>query len=303
MCEKRYYSLDRYYKSKYGCKVFKVSLDAGFSCPNKDGVKGTNGCIFCNGSTGIGYVGDSLKEQFSKVKAKLSSKWPNAKCIPFLEANSNTYAPLEKIKGVYEELLTYEDVVGLNIATRCDSIKEETYDYLEELSKRTNLTVELGLQSSFNETLKFLNRGHTKNEFTVCVQELKRRGIDVVVHIINGLPYETEEMMMETVRYVNSLKPSGIKFHMLYIEEGTEIERIYKEKTFPLLSREDYIRILCNQIAVLDENIVVHRLVSDPNAKKLVEPKWLTKKFEILNDIDAYLENNDIIQGKLKDVL
>lgn len=300
MNEKHFNSLSDFYKEKFGTKVFKVSLDAGFSCPNKDGKKGFNGCIFCNGSTGIGNKSKKLFLQFEEVKNVLLKKWPNAKYIAFLEANTNTYGQLVKIKSLYEELLTYEGVVGLNIATRCDSIEENVYDYLEELSKRTFLTIELGLQSSFNETLGFLNRGHTREEFAQCVLELKRRGINVVVHIINGLPYETEEMMMETIRFVNELKPNGIKFHMLYIEKDTKICKMFEENPFKLLSREDYIRILCNQIEILDKDIVIHRLVSDPNSKKLVEPKWLTRKFELLNDIDKYLEVNKIYQGTKK---
>ncbi len=300
MNEKRYYSLDKFYRTRYGSKVFKVSLDAGLTCPNKDGLKGKNGCIFCSGATGIGSAKDTLREQFDIVRANLYKKWPHAKCIPFLEANTNTYAPLNRLKSIYEELLGYENVVGLNIATRCDAITDEVYDYLEELNRKTDLTIELGLQSSFDETLKYLNRGHTKEEFTRCVNELKKRGIPVVVHIINGLPNETEEMMMETVHYVNSLKPSGIKFHMLYIEEGTALCEMFVQNPFPLLSKDEYIRIVCNQIAILDKDIVIHRLVSDPNAKKLVEPKWLTRKFEILNAIDTLLEGEKIVQGMKK---
>lgn len=297
MNEKRFYSLDSFYKNKFGCKVFKVSLDAGFTCPNKDGSKGVDGCIFCNGATGVGNVSDELSVQYETVKKNISKKWPNAKCIPFLEANTNTYGPLEKIKEIYEEILTFDDVVGLDIATRCDAITEEVYDYLEDLNKRTYLTIELGLQSSHDTTLAFLNRGHTRDEFTACVKELKKRGIDVVVHIINGLPNETEDMMLDTIRYVNQLQPQGIKFHMLYIERGTRLCRIYEKRPFSLLTRDEYIKILCKQLAILDERIVIHRLVSDPNAKKLVEPKWLTKKFEILNDIDRYLCDYDIVQG------
>lgn len=302
MKEKHYYSLDKFYKEKFGSKVFKVSLDAGFSCPNKDGSKGTGGCIFCRGATGVGNKKDSLITQFESVKSVLHKKWKNAKYIPFLEANTNTYGSLEKIKSVYEELLSYPDTVGLSIATRCDSIEPDVYDYLETLSKRTFLTVELGLQSSHDETLKFLNRGHTRDDFTKCVTELKSRGINVVVHVINGLPGESEAMMMDTIRYVNSLKPDGIKFHMLYIEEGTRLASIYKKKTFPLLSRDEYISILANQIAILDESIVVHRLVSDPNRELLLAPNWLVRKFEILNDIDSYLEEKNIYQGAKKEL-
>ncbi len=297
MNKKRYNDLDSFYKKKFGCKVCKVSLDAGLGCPNKDGSKGFGGCIFCNGSTGIGSKDDTLLEQFDRVKSVLSKKWPNAKYIPFLEANTNTYAPLCELRKLYEPLLELDDVVGLNIATRCDAITDEMYDYLEELSKRTYLTVELGLQSMHDETLKFLNRGHTLDEFTDCVGELKRRGISVVVHIINGIPGETKEMMLETVEYINRIKADGIKFHMLYIEKGTVLAKMYEKKHFELLSRDDYIAILGEQISILDKDIVVHRLTSDPNREKLIAPLWLSGKFVTLNRIDDYLVSNGIWQG------
>lgn len=298
MKEKRYYSLDKFYKEKFGCKICKVSLDAGFSCPNKDGTCGTGGCIFCNGQVGVGSFEDDLMVQFDKVKGVLSKKWPKAKFIPFLEANTNTYAPIGKLKSVYEKLLSIPDVVGLNIATRCDAISEEVYDYLEELSKKTFLTIELGLQSAHDETLKFLNRGHTVEQFTKCVKELKKRGINVVVHIINGIPLETTDMMLDTIRYIDELGVDGVKFHMLYIEEGTALAKMYREKKFPLMTKSEYIEILGKQLELLDKNIVVHRLVSDPNREKLIEPLWLVRKFETLNAIDDYLEENDIRQGE-----
>lgn len=298
MEKEHYRSLNNFYKDKFGEKIVKVSIDAGFTCPNKDGSKNVGGCIFCNGATLVGNKSDNLITQFKDTKRILDKKWKNAKYIPFLEANTNTYGSLEKLKSVYEPLLKLPDVVGLSIATRCDSITKEVYDYLEDLSKRTYLTIELGLQSSFDSTLEFLNRGHTKQEFTNCVNELKSRGINVVVHIINGIPNETREMMLETVRYVNSLGVDGIKFHMLYIEEGTTLAKMYKRKPFNLLSKEEYIEILGEQIEELDPNIVVHRLVSDPNREKLIEPKWLEGKFKILNEIDAYFKENDMYQGK-----
>lgn len=297
MTEKNYYSLDKFYKEKFGCKVCKVSLDAGFSCPNKDGSRGMGGCIFCNGQVGIGSKEDDLLKQFEEVRDVLSIKWPKAKFIPFLEANTNTYAPIETLKETYERLLNIPNVVGLNIATRCDAISDEVYDYLEDLSKRTFLTVELGLQSSHDETLKYLNRGHTREEFTKCVREFKKRGIHVVVHIINGIPVETESMMLDTIEYINELEVDGIKFHMLYIEKGTPLARMYNKNKFNLLSKDEYICILAKQLALLDKNIVVHRLVSDPNRENLIEPKWLVRKFETLNAIDDYLKKNDIWQG------
>ncbi len=297
---KRYESLDRFYKKKFGSKVFKVSIDANFDCPNKDGTKGTGGCIFCTGSRGIGNKEESLTNQFEKVKDVLSLKWKNAKYIPFLEANTNTYASLEKLKKIYEPLLLLKDVVGLAIATRCDAFTEEIYDYLEELSKRTYLSIELGLQSSVDDTLIKLNRGHTVAEFSDCVRELRSRHIDVVVHIINGLPGETPAMMLDTVRYLNTLDIQGIKFHMLYIEEGSRLAELYRSNPFPLLTREEYIKILSEQVELLDENIVIHRLLSGPDNKKLLAPTWLRGKFTNLNAIEAYFLAHDIRQGRKK---
>lgn len=289
-------SLNDYYRDMFGCKIVKVSIDAGFTCPNKDGTKNVGGCIFCNGSTLVGGNGDVVS-QFYTAKKVMDKKWKNSKYIVFLEANTNTYGSLEKLKSIYEKLIALPDVVGLNIATRCDAISVEVYDYLEDLSKRTFLTIELGLQSSKNETLKFLNRGHTREEFTECVRELKRRNIEVVAHIINGIPGESEEDMLDNVRYLNGLGIDGIKFHMLYIEKGTKLASMYEERPFKLLTREEYIRILGRQLEILNSSIVVHRLTSDPNREKLIEPKWLERKFITLNAIDKYFLKNDIYQG------
>jgi len=291
-------NLDMFYKRKFGSKVVKVSLDAGFSCPNKDGKKNIGGCIFCNGATLVDGNSDDIVEKFNTARISLCKKWPNAKYIPFLEANTNTYDNLDELRNVYEPLLNLKDVVGFSIATRCDSISDEVYEYLGELNKRTYLTIELGLQSSHDETLKFLNRGHTRNEFTECVKKLKSLGINVVVHIINGLPNETIEMMLETVRYVSSLGVDGIKFHMLYIEEGTKLAEIYKTSPFKLLTQDEYIDILLEQIKILSPNIVIHRLVSDPNREKLIAPMWLVGKFKILNEINRRLIEENIYQGE-----
>lgn len=302
MNSKHFNSLNDFYKEKFGCKVIKVSLDLGFSCPNKDGTKGTGGCIFCNGVVGVGNKSDDLKTQFLKVRDILSKKWPHAKYIVFFEANTNTYASLNVLKKYYEEVLTYKDVVGLSIATRCDSITDEVLGYLVELNKRTFLSIELGLQSSHDETLRFINRGHTVSEFTECVARLKKYDINVVVHIINGFPNENEDMMLKTINYINELKIDGIKFHMLYIEEGTHLAKMYIKKPFHLLSREEYVNILGKQLALLDEKIVVHRLLSDPNISKLIEPLWLKGKFVNLNFITRYLEQNNIYQGSKKEL-
>lgn len=297
---KHFNSLDDFYKNKFGVKVVKISLDAGFTCPNKDGTISYGGCIFCNGATLVDGESDDIVTKFLTAKKNMSKKWKNAKYIPFLEANTNTYASVDELKKVYEPLIRQDDVVGLNIATRCDSISEEVLEYLKDLNSRTYLTIELGLQSSHDETLKFLNRGHTRDDFTKCVKKLEDARINVVVHVINGLPFEDEDMMLDTVRYVNSLGVQGIKFHMLYIEEGTILAKIYKNKPFRLLTEDEYIEILIKEIKILDKNIVIHRLVSDPNREKLIEPQWLSGKFRILNEIDRRLEKYDVYQGGKK---
>ena len=294
MNEKHYNTLTNFYQNKFNSKVFKVSLNAGFSCPNKK----TGGCTFCTLTPYIGDVNKSLETQFEEVKTMLLKKWPKAKYIAYLEAGSNTYGNVNKLKNIYEPLLKIDGVIGLNIGTRCDCLNKEILDYLEDLSKRTYLTIELGLQSMHNKTLKRINRGHTKEDFTKAVKELKKRNINVVVHIINGLPGETKDMMIETAKYVNFLNVDGIKIHMLYLENDSKLYQEYKENPFHILSKDEYIEIVSNQLEYLNKNIVIHRITGDPDKEKLVTPTWLIKKFVVLNDIDKYLKKNDIYQGK-----
>lgn len=303
MKEKNYNTLNEFYRCKFNSKVFKVSLNAGFTCPNKDGTKGYGGCIFCQDTPYIGDANKDLITQFNEIKTMLHKKWPEAKYIVYLEANSNTYGELEDLKKIYEPLLKIDNVVGLNIGTRCDCLTDEIIDYLEKLSKKTYLTIELGLQSSFDSTLKYLNRHHTVEEFTNAVRKLKSRNINVVVHIINGLPNETKEMMIQTASYVNNLKVDGIKIHMLYIEEGTELANIYKKEPFPILTKDEYIEIVTEQLKVLNKNIIIHRITGDPDREKLIAPFWLTKKFVVLNDIDKYLRQKNIHQGDALNVI
>ena len=293
MNEKHYNTLNNFYRKKFDSKVFKVSLNAGFSCPNKE----TGGCTFCTLTPYIGDASKSLEAQFEEIKNMLLKKWSNAKYIAYLEAGSNTYASVKKLKEIYEPLLKIDNVIGLNIGTRCDCLSDDILDYLEDLSKRTYLTIELGLQSSHNKTLKRINRGHTKEDFTKAVKELKKRNINVVVHIINGLPDETPNMMIETAKYVNSLNVDGIKIHMLYLENDSKLYKEYKTKPFHILSKEEYIEIVAKQLEYLDKNIVIHRITGDPDKGKLVTPTWLLKKFVVLNDIDKYLKANNIYQG------
>ena len=290
---KRYHTLNYFFRNKFGSKVFKVALNAGFTCPNyKNG-----GCIYCSHGSGNNYQEMDLVEQFNLVKIPLERKWPNSKYIAYFQANTNTYAPLSVLKEKYEQVLIITNVYGLDIATRSDALSEEILDYLSELNKRTFLIVELGLQSMHEDTLKFIRRGHDLKSFEEAVKKLKERNIFVVVHIINGLPYETKEMMIETVKYLNTLGIDGIKIHMLYISTGTPLALIYKERAFHLLTKEEYIDIVCEQLEYLDPKIVIMRITGDPIKEELIAPTWLVKKFCVLNDIDKKKKKRDIYQG------
>jgi len=300
---KRYYTLDYFYKHKFNSKVFKVSLNAGFSCPNKDGTKGYGGCIYCSKLGSGDYAGDEtepLVEQFNKVKEIMNHKWPNSKYIAYFQANTNTYAPVEVLKEKYESVMYLDNVIGLNIATRPDAISDECLEYLSELNNKTYLTVELGLQTIHEETSKLINRGHDLKCFDDMVKKLRNRNINVVVHIINGLPYETKEMMLETAKYLSDLDIQGIKIHMLHILKDTALANLYEKEHFHVLTREEYVDIVCSQLELLRDDIVIHRITGDPNPNDLIEPTWLIKKFGVLNEIDKEMVKRDSYQGKLK---
>lgn len=298
---KRYHTLNYHYKEKYHDKVIKVSLNAGFTCPNIDGKVGYGGCIYCSKSGSGDFGGDiskSLSEQFDEIKDKLSKKWPRGKYIAYFQAHTNTYAPLSVLKEKYESVLKKDNVIGIAIATRPDAIEDEVLDYLEELNKNTDVTVELGLQTIHEDTAKLINRCHSLNQFEEMVKKLRKRNIEVVVHIINGLPYETKEMMIETVKYLNHLDINGIKIHMLNIVKDTPLATLYQEKKFKVLSKEEYIDIVIQQLEYLRPEIVIHRITSDPDPKNLIEPAWLIKKFCVLNDIDKEMKKRNTYQGK-----
>lgn len=290
---KRYYTLNYYNKMKYKGKVFKVSLNAGFGCPNK---KNGKGCIYCYNGSGENN-GMPLVKQFNKVRQIVDKKWPNSKYIGYFQADTNTYAPLPILKKNYEEILKLPNVIGLNIATRCDALPEDVLDYLDELNKRTNLVVELGLQTIHESTSKLINRGHTLKQFEDAVNNLRKRNIDVVVHIINGLPYETKEMMLETVKYLSNLDIQGIKIHMLFILKDTDLAELYEKEKFHILTREEYVDIVCDQLELLREDIVINRITGDPDKELVIEPTWLIKKFGVLNEIDKEMARRNTYQG------
>ena len=290
---KRYHTLNYFFRNKFNSKVFKVALNAGFSCPNYK----TGGCIYCKSGSGNSYKNMDLIEQFDLVKIPLEKKWPNSKYIAYFQANTNTYADVDILREKYESVLKIPNVIGLDIATRSDALSDEVLDYLEELNKKTFLMVELGLQSMHEDTLKFINRGHDLNNFEEALLKLKERNIFTVVHIINGLPGETKEMMVETAKYLNSLGINGIKIHMLYVSKDTPLAKTYLANTFHMLSKEEYIDIVCEQLEYLSPEVVIMRITGDPLKEDVIAPTWLLKKFSVLNDIDKEMKKRDIYQG------
>ena len=285
--------------------MFKVSLNAGLSCPNIDGTVGKGGCIYCSNSGSGEFAGnknDDIITQFNEIKKMMLKKWPNAKYIGYFQAHTNTYAPVETLKKLYEPILQQENVVGLNIATRPDAISDECLKYLEELNKKTYLTIELGLQTIHKKTTKIINRCHTLECFENMVKKLRKKNINVVVHIINGLPYETKEDMIKTAKYLNKLDIQGIKIHMLSVIKNTKLEKLYQLKPFHILTEEEYIDIVINQLENLRPEIVINRITGDPKLDDLIQPTWLVKKFCVLNNIDKEMVKRNTYQGKISNV-
>lgn len=297
---KRYHTLDYFYKNKFGVKVCKISLNAGFTCPNIDGTVGCGGCIYCS-PLGSGEYGgnpkDDLVKQFYEIKKVMDKKWPRCKYIGYFQARTNTYAPLSILEEKYEKILKLDNVVGLSIATRPDAIDDEVLDYLTELNEKTFLTVELGLQTIHDETTKFINRCHDLKCFDDMVKKLHDRNIFVVAHIINGLPNETFDMMVETVKHLNDIGVDGVKIHALSVLKNTRLGEIYLKKPFPLLSLDEYVNVVCEQLRYLNEKIVIQRLTGDPATYDLIGPDWLPKKTIVLNNIDKEMARKNIYQG------
>jgi len=299
--EKPYNTLNAYYRSIYGQKVMKISLNGNFTCPNKDGKSGTGGCIYCTDSGSGDFAGnkqDSLSVQFNKIKAMMHQKWDQGKYIAYFQANTNTYDTVNRLKELYDEALALDpNIVGLSIATRCDALNKEIYDLLESYKDKTDLTIELGLQSIHKETETFMNRCHTLDCFDDAVKELRKRNINVVVHIINGFPNEDKSMMLETVQHINKLDIQGIKIHLLHIMKKTALGHLYTTKPFKVLTLEEYKDIVCDQIEILDPNIIIHRLTGDAPKELLIEPQWSLKKFIVMNEIDKELRLRNSHQG------
>lgn len=300
----RYHKLNEAYRREFGGKVFKVPLDGGFTCPNRDGLVSKGGCTFCSDDGSGDFAGnacDPIPVQFAEVKARLHRKWKEARYIAYFQAFSNTYAPVARLRELFEPALKEEGVVGLSIATRPDCLPDDVVDYLAELNERTSLTIELGLQTIHDVTAKKINRGHDYKTFLEGLAKLRRRNISVVVHIINGLPGETTEMMLDTAREVAKMDIQGIKIHLLHVLKHTPLARQYEKGLLELMDETTYVSLVCDQLETLPPEIVIHRLTGDGPPDLLIGPTWSRHKMAVLNAIDAELVRRDSFQGKKKD--
>ncbi len=298
---KRYRTLNYEYRHRFGGKVSKVSLNGGFSCPNIDGTVGVGGCTYCCNGSGD-FAGDAtapIKDQFDTVRARMDKKWSDARYIAYWQAFTNTHAPVAVLRSQFEQVLSYEGVVGISIATRADCLGDDVVEYLYELSQKTYLVVELGLQTIHDRTAKLINRGHDYNTFIVGYNKLKDRGINICVHIINGLPFETRQDMIESARRVGDLQPHIIKLHLLHIMEGTVMARQYNDGYFSLPTLEEYASIVCDQLRVIPPSVTIGRVTGDGDKERLIAPLWSLKKFTVINEIDKLMERNGYYQGDL----
>lgn len=298
---KRYFSLNEAYRREYGQKVFKVPLDGGFTCPNRDGLVSKGGCTFCSDDGSGDFAGnacDPIPVQFAEVKARLHRKWKDAGYIAYFQAFSNTYAPVERLRELYEPALAEEGVVGLSIATRPDCLPDDVVAYLAELNERTSLWVELGLQTMHDQTGRKINRGHDFQTFVAGVEKLRAHNIRVCVHVINGLPGETTEMMLETVKSVAKMDIQGVKIHLLHVLKNTPLARQYEKGLLELMEEETYIQLVCDQLEVLPKHIIIHRLTGDGPPDLLIGPTWSRHKMRVLDAITNELKARDSYQGK-----
>ncbi|OAQ21105.1 TIGR01212 family radical SAM protein [Thermosulfurimonas dismutans] len=297
-----YYSLNQFLKERFGERVQKVPLDAGFTCPNRDGSKGRGGCLYCNAygsGTGAFREGLSIREQMLRGMEHMARRYGARKFLAYFQAFSNTYGPLEVLRARYEEALVDERVVGFCVGTRPDCVDEAVAGVLAEFKNRDLMVwVELGLQSVHNETLARINRGHTFEDFVKALEVLKARGLLVCVHIIFGLPGEWHLEMLETVKTLARLPIDGIKFHELYVVRGSGMERLYREGRYQPLTQGEYADLVAEAIAHLPPKVVIQRLTGDPRPEELVAPDWARDKAGTRRLIEETMLNRGLYQGK-----
>lgn len=288
-----YKTINEHYKEKFGCKVYKLSIDGGFTCPNRDGTKGNKGCIFCS-VLGSGEFAekkqDSILNQLEMAKKRVESKNKGGKYIAYFQSFTNTYAPVDRLRRLYLEAISPDYIVGLAIGTRPDCISDECINLLVEINNIKPVSIELGLQSADDKTAEYIRRGYKTEVYYDTVKRLKRAGLEVVTHIIIGLPYETGDMAVDTTRKAVLAGTDGVKFHLLHVLSGTDLEKEYLSGKFKTLQLEEYASILKDCIDVLNDDIVVHRITGDGAKKNLIAPLWSADKKRVLNFLKKYLE-------------
>lgn len=305
--EKHYLTLNNYLKNRYQKKVYKISLNGNFSCPNRDGKISTKGCLFCSAMGSGDFAGnanDSIDIQFKKIKENYLTKWPEGYYIAYFQANTNTYGSVEELKKRYDQII-HDDflldnkIVALSIATRPDCLDDDIIDYLNQLSKKIELWIELGFQTANETTASLMNRGYNNDVLINAIKKLKTIDAKIIVHIINGLPNDTKEDMINTVKFLNNLQIDGIKIHMLHVIKDSLLGQIYQKEPFPILTLNEYVDIVTTQLRYLNENIIIHRLTGDAVKENLIAPLWTLKKFVVLNEIDKKMRKDNIYQGDL----
>ena len=298
--DKPYRSLNEYYREIFGRKTAKISLDGGFTCPNRDGTCGDRGCLFCSAGGSGDFAENaalSITEQVENGKAQTSDKWKDPAYVAYFQAFTNTYAPVEDLRRKYEEALSCEGVEGISIATRSDCLPDDVLELLSELNQKTRLWVELGLQTSDEDSAAFIRRGYPLSVFEKAVHDLAERNIPVIVHVIIGLPGETRETLLKTIDCVNSLPVQGIKLQLLHVLADSDLSEIYEAGNYTPLSNEEYISLVSDCIAHLRKDIVIHRLTGDGDKNTLLAPLWSLRKRDVLNSLHKYLKENNIRQG------
>lgn len=287
-----YLSFNKYLKDKFGQKVYKISLDGGFTCPNRDGKTGTRGCIFCS-KGGSGDFAESremsITEQIENGKKKVEKKIKSGKYIAYFQAFTNTYAPVEMLRQKYEEAINHPDIVALSIATRPDCLGDDVLRLLDEMNKIKPIFVELGLQTIHQKSAKYIRRGYDLNVYDKAVRDLKEIGVNVVVHVILGLPNESENDMLETVKYVCESGANGIKLHLLHVIDGTDLAKDYEKGLFKTLEFDEYVNLIVKCVKIIPKDIVIHRLTGDGAKKDLIAPLWSADKKRVLNAINKAL--------------
>ncbi|WP_077619145.1 TIGR01212 family radical SAM protein [Bacillus sinesaloumensis] len=298
---KRYHTWNYHLRNTFGHKVFKVALDGGFDCPNRDGTVAHGGCTFCSVSGSGDFAGnraDDILTQFHTIKDRMHEKWKDGKYMAYFQAFTNTHAPVEVLRERFEPVLNQEGVVGISIATRPDCLPDDVVEYLAELNERTYLWVELGLQTVHEKTAQLINRAHDFQCYVDGVNKLRKHNIRICSHIINGLPQETPDMMMETAREVSKLDVQGIKIHLLHLLKGTPMVKQYEKGLLEFLSFDEYIQLVCDQLEILPPEMIIHRITGDGPIDLMVGPMWSVNKWEVLNTIDAELIRRNSYQGK-----